>query len=526
MKSTISNDVLSVSSVKSLPTAAPAVTAEERSYGQILKSTALIGGSSVMNIGIRILRTKAMAVLLGPSGYGLAGLYGAVSDLTQNIAGMGINSSGVRQIAEAVGSCNEERIARTAAVLRRTSIALGVLGAVLLVVFSKQVSSFTFGSSKHAGGISLLAIAVFFGSITGGQSALLQGLRRISDFARMGVLGALAGAIISIVLVYFLRDNGIVPALVGVAVMAAIVSYSYSRKVNIRTPVLTLSEVRQEAAALLKLGLAFMSSGLMTMGAAYFTRIILLRKVGFEATGLYQAAWVLGGLYVGFVLQAMGADFYPRLTANASNNSLCNRLVNEQTRIGLLIAGPGLLATLTFAPIVIALFYSTKFVGAVGILRWVCLGTALQVVSWPMGYIILAKGRRNVFFWSELAWAVVSLGLAWTCITSFGANGAGIAFFGSYVFHGFFIYAIVSRISGFRWSKDNKVTGLLLFSFVAIVFCGSYVLPLFLASCIGTLAVVVSGAYSIRVVTKLMPWDQIPQPVRRLLMGTGTIPLT
>src|SRR5262249_4281552 len=158
-------------------------------------------------------------------------------------------------------------------------------------------------------------------------------------------------------------------------------------------------------------GFAFMSSAMLTMGVAYATRVLLLRNEGFEATGLYQAAWTLGGLYVGFVLQAMGADFYPRLTASANDNPVCNRLVNEQTRIGLLIAGPGLLATLTFAPIVISLFYSAKFVGAVGILRWICLGTTLQVISWPMGYIILAKGKRNLFFWSEVAWAIVSLGL-------------------------------------------------------------------------------------------------------------------
>ena len=51
------------------------------------------------------------------------------------------------------------------------------------------------------------------------------------------------------------------------------------------------------------------------MGVAYVVRITVLRKVGIEATGLYQSAWTLGGLYVAFILQAMGADFYPRLTA-------------------------------------------------------------------------------------------------------------------------------------------------------------------------------------------------------------------
>ena len=43
------------------------------SYGQILKSSAWIGGSSVLTIGIGVVRTKAMAVMLGPAGFGLMG---------------------------------------------------------------------------------------------------------------------------------------------------------------------------------------------------------------------------------------------------------------------------------------------------------------------------------------------------------------------------------------------------------------------------------------------------------------------
>ncbi len=44
------------------------------SHRQIFKSTALIGGTQVINMGIGIVRTKALAVLLGPAGMGLAGL--------------------------------------------------------------------------------------------------------------------------------------------------------------------------------------------------------------------------------------------------------------------------------------------------------------------------------------------------------------------------------------------------------------------------------------------------------------------
>ena len=111
----------------------------------------------------------------------------------------------------------------------------------------------------------------------------------------------------------------------------------------------------------MKLGFAFMASGFLMMGAAYAIRILVVRKLGLEAAGLYQSAWTLGGLYVGFILQAMGADFYPRLTAVAKDDQECNHLVNEQAQVSLLLAGPGVIGTLTFAPLVIALFYSTKF---------------------------------------------------------------------------------------------------------------------------------------------------------------------
>ena len=102
-----------------------------------------------------------MAILLGPAGFGLFGLYSSIANSRQSVAGMGINSSGVRQIAEAVGSGDKMRIAQTAAVLRRTSIVLGLLGAALLMLFSRQVSALTFGSTEQAAALSLLSIVVF-----------------------------------------------------------------------------------------------------------------------------------------------------------------------------------------------------------------------------------------------------------------------------------------------------------------------------------------------------------------------------
>jgi PST family polysaccharide transporter len=328
------------------PIVAEAAKTAGASYGQILKSTALIGGSQLIGIGVGIVRTKAMAVMLGPAGFGLMGLYSSIAELTQAAAGLGINSSGVRQMAEAAGTGDTDRIARTATVLRQVSIAVGLFGAVILLTFSGPIAQITFGDRERQAGVALLALAVFLQLVAGGQGALIQGLRRISDLARMNVLTALFGALISIVLVYFFREDGVVPALVSIAGMAILCSWWFSRKIKMRRPWLSLPEVRREANGLLGLGVAFMASCIMTMGSAYLIRIIVSSRFGLEATGLYQAAWTLGGLYVGLVLQAMGADFYPRLTAVAQDNTACNRMVNEQAEVTLLLACPGILATL------------------------------------------------------------------------------------------------------------------------------------------------------------------------------------
>ena len=136
--------------------------------------------------------------------------------------------------------------------LRRVAILLGVLGAALLIAFSRQISTLTFGSDNHAIAVRLLSATVFFSCLSGGQAALIQGMRRISDLVRMGVLGAAAGAIISIPIVYFLREDGIVPSLICGAAIALIVSWWYSRKIEILTPSMTVAQLRHEAAGLLK----------------------------------------------------------------------------------------------------------------------------------------------------------------------------------------------------------------------------------------------------------------------------------
>ena len=261
-----------------------------------------------------------------------------------------------------------------------------------------------------------------------------------------------------------------------------------------------------------------MSTGLMTFGGAYLIRIFLRHEIDLEAVGLYQSAWMLGSLYIGVILQAMGADFFPRLTAVANNNAECNRLVNEQAEVGMLMAIPGIIATLTFTPIVITLFFSARFGAAVDLLRWICLGMVLRVASWPIGFIFLAKGARNIFFWAELFYNMAYVGLVWVSVLKFRLTGAGIAFFATCIVSFGVNYLLARRLSGFRWSPASRRLAFLFVPLIAAVFIAQYTLSAPAAITLGVVATLATGVFSLKTLCTLVPLERLPQPARRIVV--------
>ena len=490
---------------------------EKSSHGQIIKSSALIGGSTVINVFLRMVRNKVMALLLDTSGLGLFGNFDRTSDLVRTIAGMGINVSGVRQIAEAVGTQDEERIARTITSLRRVAVLTGALGALLLLVFCRQVSWIMFKDTDHAKAVALLALAVFFADVSAGQTALVQGMRRISDLAKLSVWGAVYATLFSIPIIYFYGESGVVPSMVCAAGMTILTSWWDARTVKVKTAVLSWRELKGEASGLLRLGVVFMASGFLQMVGPFVVQAILTRRLGLSAAGLYQSAFAVGGVYLGYVLQAMAADFYPRLSGIAKDNSACNRLVNEQVEVGLLVAGPGVLATLALAPLMIRVFYSEKFGDAENVLRWICLGMLLRVASWPLGFLLMAKGERKIYFWTEFGSTAAYIGLIWACVHQWGLTGAGIAFFGSYIAYTVGICVIARSLTGFKWSPANLRLAALFIPLIAAVFVGWYFLPPLAIAIGGALAALVTGGFSLRTICTLIPLQRLPRAAQRLL---------
>lgn len=494
-------------------------------YSRILKSSSLIGGAQGINMLIGMVRVKFVAVLLGPAGVGLQGMYQTIQGFGNTLAGLGISQSGVREVAEAFASGDKEKVAKTVLTLRRMCWVTGLIGAILLASFSKPLSQLAFQSYDYVDEIALLGIALFLANLAAGQSAVIRGARRIADLARMTIIGAIVGSTIAVGLFFWLGIQGIIPALILLAGINYALATFFASRVRIDKVNMPWSESFRQAGGMVRLGIALMWGGLLAAMVGLAIRAMITNELDLFAVGIYAAAFRLSGQFVDFILGAMGADYYPNLTAVSNDHDSMRNLVNQQSEIGLLLALPGLIATLAFAPVIIMIFYTSEFAAAAELLRWFVLGCLLRVISWPMGFIVLAKGKSVLFAGTQTFFNLLHVGLVALGLIYFGLTGVSMAFFSLYVIHVFGVALIAYWLIEFRWSP--AVMRLLLVVIVtgAVGFLLNDFLDPIPAAFTGGALVVASGVFSIKELSiRLGPQHRLVRLASRLPLAKWLVP--
>jgi enterobacterial common antigen flippase len=489
----------------------------QKSYGQILKASSIMGGAAGINLLLSMLRVKFAAVLIGTTGVGLHASFTAIYSLIGNIASLGLQSSAVRDIAVAVSKDDQQAIARIVLTLRRICWITGLIGMATMMLISPFISQITFDHQKYALDIAALGIVILFANITGGEMALIQGTRRIGDMAQANIYGAAFGTLMAVGWYAVLGLRGVAPALITASATQLALTWFFSRKVTISKASLTLRQTFSEASAMIQLGLVMMFNGLLVSAVTYITVIVITKQAGVDAVGLYSAAFALSGIFVNFVLSAMAADYYPRLTGIASEKSAMNHLVNEQSEIAILLALPGLLASLALAPWIVKIFYSQEFIGAVKLLQWFILGCMGRVISWPLGYVMLALGKGRWFLLTETSFNLLHVGLIILGLHIFGIEGVAIAFFMMYLCYVVAVYFICRNLTGFVWSSECTRCMIFALPALGLTFIACRLLPIWPASLFGFAITLITSIFCLRgLATRIGPEHRITRALARL----------
>lgn len=455
----------------------------------------------MVNVFIGLAKVKVLAVLLGPGGVGLMGLYQNIMNMATTLAGCGVANSGMRQLAASQDDVATLSLVRKA--LFYANLLLGCSGMALLWLLREPVAQLVFGNTEHSIEVGYLGLGVLLGLLASSQTALLQGLRRIGDFARVQIFSALVSAVMGILAVWLWGHSGLLVFMLAGPAASVLLAARYSSRLPLPQSGHDWAELRRQWQVMFALGIPMMAAGLLNMATELVARSLLLQELGLEAVGYFQAAWVISMTYLGFVLNAMGADYYPRLSAAIHNRELASRMVNEQTEMVLLLAGPVLLIMMTLAPWVVELLYAKSFAPSTEILRWQVLGDIVKVVAWPMGFIMLAQGRGTVFIGTQFNWNVLYMAFLWFALPVLGLSAMGMGFFVAFFLQLGVVRIVAGRLIGFKAEARN----IRFFFALLLMACMIFVCNLHSASLVygvGAICTLAVSIYSLRRLNELM----------------------
>lgn len=426
----------------------------QSSYRSIFKATSLFGGVQVYQILIQVIKSKFVAVLLGPAGVGIMGLYQSGLQLVQQISSMGLANSAVRDVSEANGTNDIQRIAKTITVVRKLVWITGLLGLIIVACCSPLLSQASFGNSDYTIPFILLSITLLFDQLSAGQRVVLQGMRRLKDLAKCTAYGVTFGLITSVPLYYWLGIDGIIPTLILNSVCSLVLSWLYSRKVKIEKVQVTPTQTFEQGKHMLVMGISMSISAILPSIVSYAIRGFVQNDGGVEQVGLFQAGFVIMTTYVGMVMNAIATDYYPRLAAINQDNAKCRETVSQQGEIATMILAPMLAICLIFMPFVLQLLYSDQFLSANEYISWACVGMMLKMGSWIIAYLFIAKAESKLFIINELSINVLNLIFSFIGYRYWGLTGLGIAFALEYLVYFMQVYVIARKRYNFRFTNS------------------------------------------------------------------------
>ena len=466
-----------------------------KSHREIFRSSAIIGGGQVLQIAIGIVRVKVLAVLLGPAGIGLLGIYQNITSVATTVAGCGLDNSGVRQLASSAGS--EEVLTAVRRALLFSNVVLGLTGMWAVWLLREPIAQVGFNGAIPSNDVGWLGLGVFLALIASSQTTLLQGLRRIGDLARVGVLSALVASVVGILCIYKLGESGVVWFVIATPALSIVVATYFTKRLPQPESNYDWRRVRDQCQSMIKFGVPVMLAGLLNTGTLLFARSLILRELGIDASGHFQASWTISITYVGFILGAMGTDYYPRLTAAMHSPGNARQLVNEQGEMALLMGGAVVLAMITVAPLIMTALYSSAFKIAGEVLRWQMLGSVIKLIGWPMGFVVLASGRSGLFVYTQFVWNAVFLLCLYLLLDEIGLLAVGVGFCLAYAIGALNVWFVANKLIGIIPTRFNLSLG------VSLIALGSSVIYLSgisfaLSLLIGSLLTAIVALFSIK----------------------------
>ena len=374
---------------------------ERHLFDRILKYTGVFGGVQGVAIVVTLILNMVKSRLLGPAGYGITESLNRNTDLIRNSTNLGIATAAVPEISR----CQESADTRNEKILITRSWALmtAILGMMICLILAPLLSRWAFnGDGSFAASFMGMSVTVAATAVTGGETAILRGTGMIRQIALSQLFAGLLSLCISIPFFWFMRMDGIVPALALSALGSTSATCFYSCRIFPYKARPFSWRVLRKGTGMIGFGIFFTIAAFIGAWAWSFVAKYLTGQGGTELTGTYSAGYMLVTYLSMLLLSVTESEYYPRLSASCSEMNEVHSLMNSQSLAMCMLAAPLVILFMICLPVVVFVVLEyEKFRMSIPLAQIAVIGLFFKSIYQPIAFVIIARSDSVVYLIQE-----------------------------------------------------------------------------------------------------------------------------
>lgn len=412
-------------------------------------------GSAVL---LGLLRSKILATTLGPFGVGIFSQANAFFTLLQGFFILGLGGSLTKMIAETYAREDYEGLNQTILTVLLAYGLIGVTFVGICAVFAQPLARFTFNDPAYLPYVIIVALTAFAWLHYQEMLIIFRGLMQFREASLVAILGNAINLVVMLVCILLWEVWGAVLSLLLSQMVSFFLAFWLLVRSTAKQHPIRFWQAKPQWHILRSLiDFAGPLTVMNLLGTVLYLTIRseIVRQLGAEANGLYQAAYSVSYAYMGFVNTAVWGYGIPKLSALKENVGEVVHIQNNSLRLGWLTMVPFTIALLAGREIWIPLLFSSAFLSVAPLFVWQLMGDVLFFVRMNIliSMVPLEK-MRNYFFEGVTYW------LLWTAFSVFFLSRWGIAavIFGYFLMNVVFLafdLTVQSRVNDFRLRSDN-----------------------------------------------------------------------
>lgn len=418
--------------------------------GRLLAAVGLSGSAAFVTVALGVATTKIIALVVGPAGIALLGLYRYLAALVTRSLLLGLDTTLVQRISTARDSKTSNETVGAAFL---ALVLQGVVVAGIGMGLAGLMGRWLFGMDPTASQVVEIRVVLamaYVNLVLQLMIATLAGRAQVAKIAWVGV----AAAVVTLLAIYPLLQLGTLGLAVnigsgsaagaGLAVLYVFRTYSSSWvRAQVRDYWRALSVMLARSGFLILHPVVMMTAMLSAQS-------LIHGQYALDGLGAYNAAMAILDTAL-MVIMASARSFVLPSLGQIEGSDTRARVVNRVLRLNLILASAATLVAIAGAPLLIPLLFSGRFGHAIEILPPFSLALVGQAFVWSYVMPYLHQAKYRLFFTLDLVWAATYVGAtALVVARSASLAAAAWVYSGSYWVSGILYTIVAVRVFGPR----------------------------------------------------------------------------